>query len=535
MFKILLSLLIIFPVLMGFGEIFQKLFGRIWSGLSAKLFSGMFLLAIIWQVLAFFVPLNIWIESISILIGGLSFLYFRSCKDFLNYRKEEIVKFSILSLIIIFAGTYYPFIIDHFGYYVPSIHWLREFGLTKGLANIEFIYAQMSVWHIFQAGFSNFSDVFLRINVIFLLVFLLYILEKKAWEMLFILPIFLFFIQSPNSDLPAIALSLVILNEVMNGNKNVKLLFAFSAFIFTIKPTIVWVLLFVAIYFFKKENFKYAGLGIVVLGIYIFKNILVFGYPFFPIQIGDLKLYWMPHREVLKESAELAIMKAYDLKFSILEIEKFTVWDYVYNWFTINSYKKYIHFAFVLVMLLFVVFTFIKKDRLTTALFASIVIKSFLVLMFSAQYRFFMGVFFVFFLINFKSTIKEKISYIGFSLKIFLIIISLSFPKLLQNNFISFKSGYYMQGFTQKQIYRPASFASFKYSEFKIGNLKFYIPHHHLAYDTPHPSIAPYSVKKYYEAGIFPQKISKNIKDGFVWKKLSTKDKEKLKGIISKF
>jgi hypothetical protein len=27
----------------------------------------------------------------------LSFLYFRSCKDFLNYRKEEIVKFSILS------------------------------------------------------------------------------------------------------------------------------------------------------------------------------------------------------------------------------------------------------------------------------------------------------------------------------------------------------------------------------------------------------------------------------------------------------
>lgn len=186
-------------------------------------------------------------------------------------------------------------------------------------------------------------------------------------------------------------------------------------------------------------------------------------------------------------------------------------------------------------MLSFVVFTFIKKDRLTTALFVSIVIKSFLVLMFSAQYRFFMGVFFVFFLINFKSTIKEKISYIGFSLEIFLIIISLSFPKLLQNNFISFKSGHYMKGFTQKQIYRPASFASFKYSEFKIGNLKFYIPHHHLAYDTPHPSIAPYSVKKYYEAGIFPQKISENIQDGFVWKKLSPEEKEKLKKIISKF
>ena len=69
-----------------------------------------------------------------------------------------------------------------------------------------------------------------------------------------------------------------------------------------------------------------------------------------------------------------------------------------------------------------------------------------------------------------------------------------------------------MKGFTQKQIYRPASFASFKYSEFKIGNLKFYVPNHHLAYDTPHPSISPYSVKKYYEAGIFPQKYQRTYK-----------------------
>lgn len=535
MLKILLSLLVIFPVLMGFGEIFQKMFGRIWSGLSSKLFSGMFFLTLIWQVLAFFVPLNIWVESISVVIGIICFFYFRSYKGFLNYTKEEIIRFFILSLPIVFAGSFYPFVIDHFGYYVPSIHWLREFGLTKGLANIELIYAQMSVWHIFQAGLSNFSDVFLRINVIFLLVFLLYILEKKAWAMLFILPIFLFFIQSPNSDLPAIALSLVILNEVMNGNKNVKLLFAFSAFIFTIKPTIVWVLLFVTIYFFKKDNFKYAGLGIVVLGIYIFKNVLVFGYPFFPIQLCNLHLYWMPHKDVLQQSSELALMKTYDLQYSISEIKKFTTWDYIYNWFTLNSYKKYIHFAFIFVMFSFGTLALIQRNRLTTALFIAIFFKSFLVLIFSAQHRFFIAIFFVFFLILFQTKIKQKLSFASFFIGVFFILFSLSFPQLLQKNFPSFKSGHYMQGFTQKQIYRPASFAAFKYSEFKIGNLKFYIPHHHLAYDTPHPSIAPYSVKKYYEAGIFPQKISKNIKDGFVWKKLSTKDKEKLKGIISKF
>jgi hypothetical protein len=42
----------------------------------------MFLLAIIWQVLAFFVPLNIWVESISVVIGIICFFYFRSYKGF---------------------------------------------------------------------------------------------------------------------------------------------------------------------------------------------------------------------------------------------------------------------------------------------------------------------------------------------------------------------------------------------------------------------------------------------------------------------
>jgi hypothetical protein len=43
------------------------------------------------------------------------------------------------------------------------------------------------------------------------------------------------------------------------------------------------------------------------------------------------------------------------------------------------------------------------------------------------------------------------------------------------------------------------------------------------------------SVKKYFEAGIFPQKITENLKDGFTWKKLSSEEKQKLKKIISKF
>ena len=260
MLIIILSIIIIIPVLAGIGEIFQRLFGKIWSGVSAQLISGIFFLAMIWQVLAFFIPLNIWVESISLGIGILAFFYFKSYQNFTSFTKNEIFKILLLTIIVAFVGSYYPFILDHFGYYVPSVNWLHEFGLTKGLANLDLIYAQMSVWHIFQAGFSNISDVFLRINVVFLVIYLFYIFEKKAWSLLFISPIFLLFLQSPSPDLPAIALSLIILKEILKGNQNAKLLFAFSAFVFSIKPTMVWLPIFVFFIFFKKRALQIFGI-----------------------------------------------------------------------------------------------------------------------------------------------------------------------------------------------------------------------------------------------------------------------------------
>ena len=533
MLLILLSIVISLPVLAGFGEIFQRIFGKIWSGLSAKLFSGMFFLAMIWQVFAFFIPLNIWVESISLGIGILAFFYFKSYQNFTSFTKNEIFKLSSLTIIVAFSGSYYPFILDYFGYYVPSVNWLSEFGLTKGLANLNLINAQMSVWHILQAGFSHFSDVYLRINVVFLLTFFIYIFEKKAWSLLFTSPIFLLFLQSPSPDLPAIALSLIVLNEVVKGNINFKLLFAFSVFVFTIKPTMIWLPIFVFLYFFKKENVKLLWLGILVGLVYVFKNIWLFGYPFFPVQIGDIGVSWLPNSEILKHSSEVAILKTYDLKFTISQIQQFTTWDYIYHWFTINSYKKYIHILFILSLFLFGIFAVKKKDKLVTILFISIVLKSFLVLLFSAQYRFFLDVFFVIFVLVFNQKIKEKIALLNFSFGALFILFLISFPKVLQTHISSFKLGHYMQGFTKTQFLRPASFKLNSYQTFVIGNLEFHVPNYDLCFDTPQPALSPDLLKKYDEIGVFPQKITQNVKDGFVWKKLSEEEKVKLKTIIN--
>lgn len=534
MLYIVLSIVVIIPVLAGFGEVFQKFFGEIWSGLSAKLFSGMFLLGMIWQILAFFVPLNIWVEIASLTLGFLAFFYFRTYKYLFQFNKNEILKLSFLVLIVMFSGSYFPFVLDHFGYYVPSINWISEYGLSKGLANFNLIYAQMSVWHILQAGFSHFSDVFLRINVVFLIAYFIYVFEKKAWNLLFFSPIFILFLQSPSPDLPAIGLSLMVLNEVILGNRNFKLLFAFSVFVFTIKSTIIWLPIFVFLYFVKRENFKFLWLGILVGLIYIFKNIWLFGYPFFPVQIGDFGVSWLPNSEILKYSSEVAILKTYDLKFTISQIQHFTTWDYIYNWFTINSYKKYIHILFILSLIFFGIFTFKKKEKLATILFISILLKSVFVLLFSAQYRFFLDVFFVIFLMLFNEKIKEKLSLLNFSFGALIILFLMSFPKILQSQIHSFKLGHYMQGFTKNQFIKPAYFELNSYQTFKIGNLEFNVPNYDLCFDTPQPALSPDTVKKYGEAGIFPQKISENLKDGFTWKKLSDDEKKALKQIILK-
>ena len=109
----------------------------------------------------------------------------------------------------------------------------------------------------------------------------------------------------------------------------------------------------------------------------------------------------------------------------------------------------------------------------------------------------------------------------------------MSFPKILQSQIPTFKLGYFMEGFTKNQFFKPAYFALNSYQTFKIGNLDFNVPNYDLCFDTPQPALSPDAVKKYFEVGIFPQKKSENLKEGFTWKKLSGEEKEKLKTIIN--
>jgi hypothetical protein len=537
MLLILFSSIFIIPVLIGWGKIMENLSGILFQGISGKILSGILGLSLIWTLISFFIPLNICIETVSIFVGLFFFFRNRLYGEFYQFSKKDFVLLSAVTLTILLAGSYYPYILDHFGYYIPTLQWLTEYGQIKGISNVDLTLGQMSVWHIFQAGFSNFSDPFLRINAVLLIIYTIYIIERKNWVHLCFLPVLLLFSQSPSPDLPVIIFSLIILNELIAGNRNTTLLFAFSVFVFSIKPTMIWlpILVFLHSVFIFKNNFKPLFLGILILLLFFIKNIWTFGFPVFPVAIGDLGVSWKPNPEVLKISSQFAIMKTYDMQYTYEEIQKFSTSDYIKNWLFLEGIKSKINILFILSLAVFSVFAWIKKRKLITLICISLLIKSILVLAFSAQYRFFIDVFFVIFFVLFHEYFNQKKSIIVFSVLSLFFISMLSFPALIQKYIPSFRVGSFMTGFEKEQLYKPSTYEYRQFNTFKIGNFKFNISHNYpYSFDIPLPAVTPFYIFDDVKAGIFPQPLDKNdLKKGFIWKKMTPEEKKEALKVIN--
>lgn len=538
MLYIFFSMVVLLPVFAGWGQLFRKIAGELFSGIAGQLFTGIFAVSLVWAITAFFFPLNLKVELITIIIGLMGFFYYKIYTQFWSFLRESPPAFFVILLFTIFFGSYYPFILDHFGYYVPTVKWLSEFGLVKGISNLDPTLGQMSAWHVLQAGFSNFSDPFLRLNTVLLIIYSIYIFEKKSWIHLVFLPFLFLFAQSPSPDLPVIVLSLILLNEILNTNKNAILLFAFSAFVFFIKPTMIWLPIAVFLYavMVLKSKITFISPGIFILVLMSIKNIWVFGFPIFPAQFLDFEFNWRPNAALLANSAEMALIKTFDLQYSYQEIQEFSFFDFAKNWFFLKGIKGNIHQLFVLSLLMLMIFAIRKNSKIVWIIFFSLMIKSVAVLLFSAQYRFFLDVFFAVFFVIFLPWFSKKNSLRVFFVLSFITGTFLTFPKLTKTVFPSFNLGYFMTGISENQFFKPASFELKNYNTYQIGNLKFNVVQQYpFSFDTPLPSISPYFLQKYLEAGIFPQLQGKALKEGFIWRKMSEEEKIQLQKIISNF
>lgn len=532
MLSILFSSFLVISTFIGWGKLLEKFIGENLNGISGKILSGIFLSGLIFTVVSFFIPLNLYVEIPAILIGLLFFFKDKLYLDFYKFSKKDSGILAILAVVIVFCGSFYPFILDHFGYYVPSIKWLTEYGLVKGISNLDLILGQMSAWHILQAGFSNFSDPILKLNAVLLIIYALYIIENKSWLQLIFVPVLLIFAQSPSPDLPVITFSLIILNEILSGNKNLSFLFAFSVFTFAIKPTIIWLPVFILLYFvfISKFDYKKFIFGSFVFLLFTLKNIWIFGYPFFPIAVFDLGISWKPNPELLRASSKFASVKTYDEQYTYEEILKFSWFEHIKNWLFLKGIKSTINILFIVSLMGFIIFSLIKRNKIVSLICISILIKSVLILLFSAQYRFFIDVFFVMFFVIFFKHLNTKKSFLISSFLICIVVGLFSFPNLIQKFIPSFNVGRFMTQFEKKQLLKPSNYEYNQYKSYQVGDLNFNVSKHYpFNFDTPTPAISESYVLDYHKLGIFPQPIDKNdFKKGFIWKKLNSKEKKEL-------
>ncbi|MFY1046946.1 LIC_10190 family membrane protein [Chryseobacterium sp. GP-SGM7] len=532
MLLILLSSILMISTLLGWGKLMENFIGENLKGISGKILTGIFSVGIIFTVLSFFLPLNIYIEIPTILIGLFFFFKNKLYLGFYQFSKKDSAILGFLTAVILFCGSFYPFILDHFGYYIPTIKWLTEYGLVKGISNLDLILGQMSVWHIFQAGFSNFSDPFFKFNTILLIIYGLYIIENKSWIQLIFIPVLLIFAQSPSPDLPIIVFSLIILNEILSGSKNISFLLAFSVFTFAIKPTVIWLPIFILLYsiFISKFQYKKLIFGSLVFLLFIIKNLWTFGYPFFPMAVFDLGLFWKANPELLKASSEFALVKTYDEQYSYSEILKFSWLDHIKNWLFLDGIKSVINILFVASLTGFIVFSIIKRNKIISLICISILIKSVLIFLFSAQYRFFIDGFFVIFFVVLYKNLTQKKSILFSSLMIVIAVGMFSFPNLIQQFVPSFQLGKFMSKFDKTQLIKPSNYDYNQYNSYRVGDLKFNISKQYpFNFNTPTPAISENYVLDYQKLRIFPQPIDKNdIRKGFIWKKLTTEEKKEL-------
>lgn len=541
MIYLFLSLLLILPLLFGWGKLASRLLSFSFNSIWANLTAGIVSITTVAGTFGFFFPLGMSFEIVVILIGFSGLFIVKS-----NFSELFLLLKKPLFLIFIFLGigvaTFAPFINDHFSYYVPTVKWLSEYGIVKGISNVDLILGQQSSWHIFQACFDDMLDSFLRINVVLYLIFIFYAFEKKLWNILLFTPFFFLFLHSPSPDLPLYVFSILLVVEIFKTDYSINFnsLWLLSLFLFTLKPTAFWLPIFVFLLGFKTNKqilfgLKNIVLTVVLLSLFFIKQIWVFGDIIFPIQSNLIDVSWKPSNYLLEQSNQNALLKTYDYQYTISEINSWSTADTIIKWLTLAGFKKIINTGILLVVVGFGFLAFRKRNTKLILLWVCITLKTIVVFYFSGQYRFMIDailplIALVLLGIAIKPILSKGITLVGIGI-VFIIFL---FPKILQENVSSFYVGQLMGKPSMEQLIKPLEYSNSDYNQHKVSNFTFNTPsNYHLMHDVPLPCLTTYSLKEFYLAGVFPYAYDENdFKKGFYLKKLSSSDKEKIDGIL---
>lgn len=488
-----------------------------------------------WTV-SFFTGLGLIVELIAILPGIVLYLLRLDQINLLPFRSRNFLLFS--GLVLVFS-SFCPVLLDHYGYYIPTINWLKTSGIPLGIANLEWNLGQMSPLHILSAGLSNFSAPDFSVNFLITLIYVLYTVEAKRNILFIFLPYFALLSNSPSPDLFPLVISLIVINELVTKAHNWPLLFLWACFSFVIKPTFFWLPLLVFLFLVYKQKevtLKAVALASPIIILYLLKNFWVYGDLFFPVSVFNFDVPWRIHPSVLQESNNFAALKTFDFIYSLKTVRSFSAWEYFVNWLLFPGIRGIMNIIILFSLLVLALFSIITKSRSAGIIFWVLTVKFLIVLSFSGQYRFMLDIVIISCFVIFHDKLRERTIISLTATGFLLLTVFFFFPRQLQSLVPSFQLSSYVKPFDANQFVKPCGYDSTPFRGHQIGNLYFNVPADYpFIYKTPLPAISPYNLKRFYEDGIFPQKTVGRFYTGFHWRKLDETQRTQLFKIVQKY
>ncbi len=565
MLYILLSYIYILFTTQNFGFIFYKLLKINASNFILKTIFGLFLVTILTTIWAVFGRINIEFHVLLFFLNIYIYYKFKNkiifdyqvfFSTFMQFSKKLKIYFSIISVLILAQSSTAPYLPDNESYYIQTIKWLNEYGLVKGLVNLHIYLGQTSGWHICQSAFNfsflyeNFNDLsgfcLLLGNSFAIQKLDLYFKKANTNNLIIgLIPIFnlLFFrfISSPSPDIPIYIFSFIVFYLFIENYKETsiesfKIITIIVLFILFIKTTTAAIVLIPIVLFIK--NFKklvpniitIIGLSFVVLSLYIIKNLIITGYPLYPIAIFKSQYYHTIPENMIFFFYNNTKLYAYFL--TQQEFDAMSYFQIAKQWFSLSVIDSIFDFLTILTLIILPFFIYkFKNQKEFWILYFVLIIQMLLMFLTSPQYRFFIHfiLFFDLFIFLIFCSNKNFILLLlnGSNIIIaFVLFLPIKFNILTTNDLISNN-----QNFKFENIIFPNENSNLKteFQNLKKGNLYYNSPtNDSFFWGTGNANLPAINHRQleYFEKYYFiiPQQRSNNLRDGFYCKKLNSSE-----------
>jgi len=558
MILIAISWIYILFTTVNFGFAFRRLL-KLNADLVVTSILGLFSITILASFWAIFGRINYEFHIGLLFLNGVLLLSYRHqivtlYKGFISQARqfEKNLKILLLtiSVLIIAQCATVPFIIDNESYYIPTIKWLNEFGLVKGLGNLHLYLAQTSGWHITQSVF-NFSflyDKFNDLSGFCLLLGNLFAFQKldqyfKTKDFSFLAiglfplaNILLFqFISTPSPDIPIYAFSFIIFSFLLENQKKmdteifstIAVLVLFCIYIKTTAAALCLFPVLIIIQDIKKIRVgKIVLVSAAVLALFIIKNTVITGHPFFPIikKFDGLALDYQIPENIARLYYKAAAFHTTESD------ENKGITQLFWNWITLPKLHGLFNKLGILIAFLspLILFRFLNEKRYWM-LYLVMLVQLIVLLWASPQYRFFLNFILLFSFLFMALLIRSRksilvVNYIVALITAFILFVPVHIGGLANNEY-----SFYSSTFSYQNVIFPYQNSKYE-SDFRLvrnGNLNYYSPRNIDFFwgigDCPLPSAKKECID-YFETkyGVRPQMRTDALKDGFFAKKIAT-------------